>query len=462
MQSQSASLIAMHRTHFIVALVALGLSAGANATDLSIDGPFSAGVTQVWVTLPDSLPFTATLFYPALSEGTDAPFDSSGGPYPAVTFGHGFFQPVTQYTSTLRHLATHGIIAIASQSEGGIFPNHGNFALDLRRCLTWLEERNADADHFLFGNVETTRFGASGHSMGGGASVLAAAADPRIVALAPLAVANTNPSSISAMSNVSIPVRLIAGSEDTITPLNTIQEPMYANALGARQLVVIQGGFHCGFVEVGSFACDSGSISRDEQLAIVRRQLAEFFLLHLSGQQENWRSVWGPDLPDPAETTVLLDPRIGLVVEPAESDLTAGTTQSLSVKITNLGPATDSFLALVDDLKWSSEFVPSVTRALAPGESETIALEVTATTGADQTALVSVRSMNDDATRTWTVVTLSLGAPTPDLNGDGVVDGADLGILLQSWGTCPACPADLNEDGVVDGADLGILLQSWG
>jgi len=48
-----------------------------------------------------------------------------------------------------------------------------------------------------------------------------------------------------------------------------------------------------------------------------------------------------------------------------------------------------------------------------------------------------------------------------DLNGDGVVDGADLGILLDAWGPCVGCGADLNGDGVVDGADLGILLDNW-
>jgi hypothetical protein len=46
-----------------------------------------------------------------------------------------------------------------------------------------------------------------------------------------------------------------------------------------------------------------------------------------------------------------------------------------------------------------------------------------------------------------------------DLNGDGVVNGADLGILLTGWGTNGA--GDLNGDGVVDGADLGILLTAW-
>jgi hypothetical protein len=49
-----------------------------------------------------------------------------------------------------------------------------------------------------------------------------------------------------------------------------------------------------------------------------------------------------------------------------------------------------------------------------------------------------------------------------DLNGDGVVDGADLLILLSDWGTCPGCASDLNSDDVVDGADLLILLSEWG
>lgn len=48
-----------------------------------------------------------------------------------------------------------------------------------------------------------------------------------------------------------------------------------------------------------------------------------------------------------------------------------------------------------------------------------------------------------------------------DLNGDGGIDGADLGILLTQWGFVHSS-ADLNGDGVVDGADLGRLLTFWG
>lgn len=50
------------------------------------------------------------------------------------------------------------------------------------------------------------------------------------------------------------------------------------------------------------------------------------------------------------------------------------------------------------------------------------------------------------------------GDVTP-AGGNGVVDGADLGHLLASWGT-PA--ADLDDNGTTDGADLGLLLSGWG
>lgn len=47
-----------------------------------------------------------------------------------------------------------------------------------------------------------------------------------------------------------------------------------------------------------------------------------------------------------------------------------------------------------------------------------------------------------------------------DFDGDGVVNGADLGLMIAEWGTTESF-ADLNGDGIVDGGDLGILLSSW-
>ncbi|MCH2160453.1 MAG: hypothetical protein MK085_01130 [Phycisphaerales bacterium] len=52
-----------------------------------------------------------------------------------------------------------------------------------------------------------------------------------------------------------------------------------------------------------------------------------------------------------------------------------------------------------------------------------------------------------------------------NLNNDGSVNAADLGLLLSAWGDCPKagdCAADLNGDWSVDAADLGLLLSFWG
>ena len=45
-----------------------------------------------------------------------------------------------------------------------------------------------------------------------------------------------------------------------------------------------------------------------------------------------------------------------------------------------------------------------------------------------------------------------------DLNGDRIVDAADLGLLIGGWGTDHA---DLNEDGTTDSGDLGLLIANW-
>ncbi|MFO0875297.1 MAG: FG-GAP-like repeat-containing protein [Phycisphaerales bacterium] len=58
------------------------------------------------------------------------------------------------------------------------------------------------------------------------------------------------------------------------------------------------------------------------------------------------------------------------------------------------------------------------------------------------------------------VLTVTCNGCPADLDGNGIVNGADLGILLGQWGG--AGSADLDGNGVVNGADLGALLASWG
>jgi hypothetical protein len=52
-----------------------------------------------------------------------------------------------------------------------------------------------------------------------------------------------------------------------------------------------------------------------------------------------------------------------------------------------------------------------------------------------------------------------------DIFEDGIVNTADLLILLGNWGPCPPegpCPGDIDGSGAVGTADLLMLLAAWG
>lgn len=59
------------------------------------------------------------------------------------------------------------------------------------------------------------------------------------------------------------------------------------------------------------------------------------------------------------------------------------------------------------------------------------------------------------------VVRITTDLCPADVNNDGVIDTADLGILIANFGN-PGPLGDINGDGIVDTADLGILISQFG
>jgi hypothetical protein len=334
----------------------------------------------------------------------------------------------------------------------------------MRDCLTWLEVENADPASPYHAQVDIGAFGLSGHSMGGGASLLAAADDARVRALAPLAPAETNPSAIAAMANVSVPVRLVNGSEDGIVPVEAHGALMYANGSPPRQIQIILGGFHCGFTDAGFLFCDSGSITRAEQLAITRRLLTGFFNLHLKDDQPLWSAVWGPEAL--ADVAVEIESDAGVTLTPEEPVIQAPVGEVVTtVEVTNTGPTAASFTVLLEDADWTATATPASTAMLPPDATQIIEIAVTVPPdGAAEDVLhVTARRDDDHATRGFVTLTVRRGL-VADLDGDGVVGFADLLMLLAAWGDCgpDECPADLDGSGDVGFSDLLVLLAAWG
>jgi hypothetical protein len=125
-----------------------------------------------------------------------------------------------------------------------------------------------------------------------------------------------------------------------------------------------------------------------------------------------------------------------------------GTTVDARLAVLTQCGVPGSMLACDDD---------GCTGGAAPYTSK-IEIELNAGT----TYYIAVGSFNAAAVGPFNVeITGPSAPPCPaDLNGDGSVGGADLGLLLGNWGFTGT--GDLNGDGTVSGSDLGLLLGNWG
>ncbi|MBR9976507.1 MAG: hypothetical protein KFH87_00335 [Bacteroidetes bacterium] len=244
-------------------------------------GPYNAGWTLVTVQR-GSRSMNCRLYYPSVTSGQNAGVQQSGAPYPMIAFGHGFLMQTSYYNTYYAHLASHGYITIAPQ-----FPDtqHGELALDLLACIEYLRQADSDATHFLHATVDTSSAGVSGHSMGGGASLLAASYDSRIRIAAPMCPAETNPSVVSRMNQISAAVCIIAGSSDGITPVSVHQQPMYNAANPFKTLAVLQGGNHtrCMDTPLFDWSDPGGNMTRNQQQALTRRYMTAAFDYFLKG-----------------------------------------------------------------------------------------------------------------------------------------------------------------------------------
>ncbi|RZU53564.1 putative dienelactone hydrolase [Krasilnikovia cinnamomea] len=258
--------------------------------DTSAPGAFAVGTTDVTVTVARRS-FGAKVWYPAASAGANRPV--ADGAFGVVAFGHGFLQSVGRYASTLSHLASWGFVVAAPTSQGGLAPDHSAFADDLNATLTWFVDQGTTPGSRFANHVDPAALALSGHSMGGGASVLAAVRNRNVRTVANLAAAETNPSAKTAAANLPMAAMLVAGDHDTIAPPADNQIPIYQAKPAPKQLRTILGGCHCGFMDSGTLFCDSGSIDRAVQLKLTRRLLTDWFLYTLSGDTSRYDAVWG-------------------------------------------------------------------------------------------------------------------------------------------------------------------------
>jgi predicted dienelactone hydrolase len=268
----------------VLGLVSTTIWAVPPGSNLANPGPYPIGYVTNQSISASGRSFAVDIYYPGTAAGSGASVAS--GQFPVVSFGHGWLQSTGSYSNLMGHLASWGLVVIAPRSQGGLFPNHGAFADDLNAALTWMVGQNTVSSSRFYGRVRTDKLGLSGHSMGGGAAVVAASRNnANVDTVGTMEAANTNPSAITAATSVTSPGLWIGGSSDSTASVSSHQRPMYNNKAPSKQLRIITSGSH-------TDGMNSGNAARQDlhQLLMTR-----WFLFYLADDTTLDGAVWGSE-----------------------------------------------------------------------------------------------------------------------------------------------------------------------
>ncbi len=170
-------------------------------------------------------------------------------PCPVAVLGHATATPVSYYHYLAEPLARSGWLVVLPTTEGGLLADQAALAAD----MLWLARLLRDGSPALPGDLPPISPGPAamlGHSLGGGAAVLAAAAAPQEVGvLAVMAPQDRpRPSMIRQAAHVAAPSLVLAGQHDCLTPPERHQGPLFENlASDLKVICTLREGGHCGF-----------------------------------------------------------------------------------------------------------------------------------------------------------------------------------------------------------------------
>lgn len=239
------------------------------------------------------------VFHPAL-QGAET-LRSVQTPSPLIVFNHGFLLRAEVYRSYGEHLASHGFVVAMPTFPMTFFNvHHGELALDVRFVVDTLLAQDGDASSALFGCIDETRIGLSGHSLGGKLSLLEAVSDDRIRSIGVLDPVDTgnplfeNPRRYPSvapelMPRILVPL-LIVGAElgDRLVSFSPCApaddnyqrffEAAHPPAIEITQLDVGHGQYVDEGAETATMACAVGDVSDDWVRSSSVAYLTAFFL----------------------------------------------------------------------------------------------------------------------------------------------------------------------------------------
>ena len=225
------------------------------------------------------------------------------GPFPMVAFHHAAHYPADiydHYTSLHRHWASHGFIVASVDSSANVigvpqsWQNLSDMSAFQLAAADMMLAESADPTSDLFDAVDSDRVFVSGHSRGGGASLISLWARPSLMGavcfeqVSPLQAPNQDWDDPARNGNRPFPERpvLIFSAANDLDEAWPLVDSAFDQLTGPSTLVTLHGTNHEYTYDAdtpGSYT-SSSSISFDERHALDQRWSTAFLRRHAYGE----------------------------------------------------------------------------------------------------------------------------------------------------------------------------------
>jgi len=211
---------------FLSAAAQAQFAKGPDPTEASIsaDGPFA--VTTQTVAAGSGFG-GGTIYVP-----------NTAGTYALIAFCPGFTATQTSIAVMGRRLATHGFVVITINTNS----TNDNPASRATQLIAALNNVAGLTTGPVAGKVDTNRRGVTGHSMGGGGSLIASRDNPSLKGAVPLAPWSFDTN----FSNDKVPTEITGGQNDSTAPVSQHSQKFYNSipTTTPKILAVIRGAGH--------------------------------------------------------------------------------------------------------------------------------------------------------------------------------------------------------------------------
>lgn len=215
---------------------------------------------------------TAKIYYPKQQSTTTEN-------YPVIVFGHGFVMNYDAYENFFDTLVSKGYIVAFVTTEGSVFANHKAYSEDLAFMINEVRNEANNSSSPIFNLVGNTN-ALLGHSMGGGAAIVAASMVD-VNTLVTFAPAKLRFNTITPATQVTEEALVFSGSADGVTKPNENHIPLY-NSLGSncKYFISITGGAHCYYAMPNGY-CDFGERFSSRDISVTRSEQQEIMFTYV-------------------------------------------------------------------------------------------------------------------------------------------------------------------------------------